>query len=228
MHQRVMRALHGELVRRADERQPGEPGDLGRRCLGEAGRGVDPGADRRAAERQPIDALQRIVDPLQIVVEHAGIARPFLPERDRRRILHVGAADLDDVLPFLRLRRDRVVQCAHRRDQPLRHAERRRDVHRGGKRVVGRLRHVDVIVGMHRRLAAERRAGELAGAVRDDLVDVHVELRAAAGHPDMQRKHVVMLPGQDLVGDLDDQRVGLVASRLPAWLALAAAFFRMA
>ena len=228
LHQRVVRALHGELVRRADERQPGEPRDLGRRRLGEAGRGVDAGAHRGAAERQPVDALQRVVDPLEIVRQHAGIARPFLAERDRRRVLHVGAADLDDVVPLLRLGRDRVVQRGDRRDQPLRHVDRRGDVHRRGKRVVRRLRHVDVVVGMHRRLAAERRAGELAAAVGDHLVDVHVELRAAAGHPHVQREHVVMLAGQDLVADLHDQLVAASSSRSPAWLALAAAFFRMA
>ena len=58
---------------------------------------------------------------------------------------------------------------------------------------------------MNRLLAAERRAGELTAAVRDDLVDVHVELGAAAGHPHMQRKHVLMLPAKDLVADLHDQ-----------------------
>jgi hypothetical protein len=36
---------------------------------------------------------------------------------------------------------------------------------------------------MNRILAAERRARELAAAIRDHLVDVHVELRTAAGHP---------------------------------------------
>ena len=56
-----MRALHGELVGRADERQPGQPGDLRRRRLGEAGRGIDAGADRRAAQRQLVDALQRVL-----------------------------------------------------------------------------------------------------------------------------------------------------------------------
>ena len=82
---------------------------------------------------------------------------------------------------------------------------------------------------MHRRLAAERRARELAAAVGDHLVDVHVELRAAAGHPDVQREHVVVLAGEDLVADLDDQRMRLCRpAGLPAWLAFAAAFFRMA
>ena len=82
------------------------------------------------------------------------------------------------------------LQRLDRRHQPLLHRDGGGDIHRRGKRVVGGLRHVDVIVGMHRRLAAERRAGKLAAAIGDHLVHVHVELRAAAGHPDMQRKHV--------------------------------------
>ena len=63
---------------------------------------------------------------------------------------------------------------------------------------------------MHWRLAAERRAGKLAGAVRDDLVDVHVELGPAAGHPHMQRKHVAVFALQDLIGDLDYEIMRLV------------------
>src|SRR5208337_109292 len=61
-----------------------------------------------------------------------------------------------------------------------------------------------MVVGVHRRLAAQRSTRELAAAVGYYLVDVHVELGAAAGHPHMQRKHVVMLPGQDLVAGLHD------------------------
>ena len=67
LHQRVMRALHREFVRRGDEGQAGEPGDLGGGRLGEARRGVDAGADRGAAERQAVDARQRVLDPLEIV-----------------------------------------------------------------------------------------------------------------------------------------------------------------
>ncbi len=63
---------------------------------------------------------------------------------------------------------------------------------------------------MHRGLAAEGGAGELAGSVGEDLVDVHVELGAAAGHPDMEREHVVVLAGEDFVGDLDDEVMGVV------------------
>jgi hypothetical protein len=72
-----------------------------------------------------------------------------------------------------------------------------------------------MIVGVHRRLAAECGTGKLTAAVGQDLVDVHIELRATAGHPHMQRKHVVMLPCQDLVAGLHDQLMRLVAKPAP-------------
>ena len=64
----------------------------------------------------------------------------------------------------------------------------RRDVHRGREGVVRGLAAVDVVVGVDRRLAAERRAQDLVGAVRDHLVGVHVGLGAGAGLPDHQRE----------------------------------------
>ncbi len=56
-------------------------------------------------------------------------------------------------------------------------------------------------------LAAKLHAEKLAATVADDLVHVHVELRAAASHPYMQRKHVAVLSGQNLVAGLNDQIV---------------------
>jgi hypothetical protein len=63
-------------------------------------------------------------------------------------------------------------------------------------------------------VAAKRRTGELTAAVGDHLVDVHVELGAAARHPDVQREHVVMLPGQDFVAGLHDQLAVLIVKPL--------------
>src|SRR5580704_4988241 len=60
---------------------------------------------------------------------------------------------------------------------------------------------------MYRRLAAQRCTCELTAAVRDYLVHVHVKLRSAAGHPDMERKHIVVLTREYLVADLDNQTV---------------------
>ena len=67
---------------------------------------------------------------------------------------------------------------------------------------------------MHRRLGPERRPRKLAATIGDHLVDVHVELGAAARHPDMQWEHVVMLPGEDFIANLHDQLVTLIVQPL--------------
>ncbi len=79
-----------------------------------------------------------------------------------------------------------------------------------------------MVVGMHRLLRAERRARKLAAAIGDHLVHVHVELRAAAGHPDVQREHVVVLAGQDLVAGLEDQLVRRVVEPLAGMVRIGA------
>ena len=215
LNQGIMRALHREFVGRGDKGQTGELGDLGGRRFAKSGRRVDAGPDRRAAERQAVHALAARFDPLKIV-RRACRHSPTIPGPSVS-----GVASCIWVRPILTmsfqapaLLCDRIAQGGHRRDEPLLHVDGRRDVHGRRERVVRRLRHVDVIVGMNRRLAAERRACKLAAAVGDHLVDVHVELGAAARHPDMQRKHVVMLAGEDLVADLNDQFVALVVEPL--------------
>src|SRR5215470_15865141 len=67
---------------------------------------------------------------------------------------------------------------------------------------------------MNWRVAAKRRTGKLAAAVGDHFVDVHIELRATTRHPDMQRKHVVVLASQDFVAGLNDQFVALTIEPL--------------
>src|SRR5215469_4653118 len=71
-----------------------------------------------------------------------------------------------------------------------------------------------MVVGMNRCLAPERRASNLAAAVGDHLVYVHVELRAAAGHPHMQGEHVMMLASEDFVTGLSDEFILLIAQPL--------------
>ena len=67
-----------------------------------------------------------------------------------------------------------------------------------------------MIIWVHRRFAPEWCSGKLATAVGDDLIDVHVELGPAAGHPDVQGKHVLMLAREDFVASANDQVVALV------------------
>ena len=61
------------------------------------------------------------------------IAGKFLAERERRRVLGVGAADLDDGRERLGLALERRVQMLQRRNEPPRYFLRRGDMHRGRK-----------------------------------------------------------------------------------------------
>ena len=74
-----------------------------------------------------------------------------------------------------------------RRDQ-------RRNVHRRWERIVGALGFVHVVVGVHELFAQQR-----VGARGDNLVDVHVALRAAARLPDNKRELVRQSARQNLV-----------------------------
>ena len=67
---------------------------------------------------------------------------------------------------------------------------------------------------MDRLLRADLAAGDLDGPVRDHLVGVHVRLCAAASLEDNQREMVVELPGDHLVGRLDDE-LDAIGRKLP-------------
>ena len=141
-----------------------------------------------------------------VAFEQAGPAAKLLPDGERRGILQMRAADFHHVGELLGLGVDGVVaRSLHCRNQRAVHALGSRDVHGRGKRVVGRLRHVDVIVGMNGLFAAHHAAGKLDGAIGDDFVGVHVGLRAAAGLPDAQRKMIVEFAGNHFVGGLSDE-----------------------
>ncbi len=103
----------------------------------------------------------------------------------------VRAPDFGDAGVLDLLVQERVPQRGDRWEQPMHDLLHGGDVHGGRERVVGRLGHVDVVVGVDRLLGAHDPAGELDGPVGDDLVGVHVGLRAAARLPDVQRELVV-------------------------------------
>jgi hypothetical protein len=50
---------------------------------------------------------------------------------------------------------------------------------------------------------------ELTAAIGDDFVYVHIELSAAARHPYVQRKHVVIEARQDFIAGGNDEVAGL-------------------
>ena len=107
------------------------------------------------------------------------VAAELLPERDRHRILQMRAAGLEHVGELVRFPSEafaKRVRVRHER----RRAEQQRQPRRRREDVVRRLAHVDVIVRVHARVGALRLAEDLAGAVGEHLVGVHVVRRAGA------------------------------------------------
>ena len=129
-HHRVMRGQRFELVRCRRELQAGDCRDLFSDFLGEPYRRGETGADGRAALRQFHQLRQGQFDPLDAVLQLLGIAGEFLAERDRRGVLRVRAANLDDVSPFLGFGIERIVQNLQRRDQAVNDFLGAGDVHR--------------------------------------------------------------------------------------------------
>ncbi|CAM2158157.1 conserved hypothetical protein [Paraburkholderia tropica] len=210
-HERVGGGHHLELVGRRDEGHARELRDGFGHLVRELRMRVQAGADRRAALREFVEMRQRGFHMLDAVIELRDVARELLAERERRGVLQVRAADLDDVAELLRLGRERVAQRLQRGQQMLDDADGGRDVHGRREHVVGRLAAIDVVVRMHLARFAALAAENLARAVRDHLVEVHVGLRARAGLPDGERELARMLAFDDLVGGLHDRaRLGLV------------------
>jgi hypothetical protein len=176
----------------------------GGKTLVEAGGGIEAGADGGAALRQRVNVVQALDDAAAPGDEGGDVAGKFLAQRERRRVLRMGAADLDDVGKggglFLQ-GGDQMVEAGQERCMGLAHDG---DVDRGREGVVGRLAHIDVVVGMDGRLGAHLSAHQLDGAVGDHLVGVHVGLRAGAGLPDDEREIVVEPAVDDFLGGLDD------------------------
>ena len=129
----------------------------------------------------------------------AGVAAEFLAEPDRRRVLEMGPAGLDDGPEFLLLRDERGVESLERRQQV------RFDRHSGGQLEGGRDRtslllwqRLTASFGWTDRPPPSRAAGE----VGEDLVHVRVGRSAGTGLVDVDRELVVV----GAVGDLARRR----------------------
>ena len=195
----------GELVGIRGEGETGEVGDFLRGAVAEFGVRVESGADGGAADAEGHDAGEGRFDAREVGVEKRDVAGEFLSEGDRGGVLQVGAADFDDVGESLGFGVERVAEFADGGKQFVHDDLGRGDGHGGREGVVRRLRHVDVVVGMDGGFRPHLAAGHFDGAVGDDLVGVHVALRAGAGLPDAEREMVVELAGDDFVGGLRDE-----------------------
>ena len=202
-HQRVVRAQGGEQVVGLLELDARLLGDLLRGELAELRVSVQAGAHGGATDGQLARTRVRVLDAVEGEVDLSNPAGDDLAQADRGRVLQVGAAHHDDVVELLGLLVQGVAQLAHTRVHVVQLGD-DRDVHGGGEGVVRGLAAVHVVVGVHGGLGAHGAAREFDGAVGDNLVGVHVRLRARAGLEDDQREVVVELTGDDLVAGLRD------------------------
>ncbi|EAU43488.1 hypothetical protein R2601_23383 [Salipiger bermudensis HTCC2601] len=203
-HHGVMRGEGFELVGRGDEGQAGDLGHVRGDGLAPALLGVEPGAHGGAALRQLVDVGQAGLDAGDALADLVRVARELLAQGQRRSVLGVGAADLDDVLERVSLGFQRGGELLQPRQQHV--ARLHGDAHMHGRResVVRRLAHVAVIVRVDGLFRAHLAAQHLDGTVRDHLVGVHVRLGARAGLPDNEREVVVELAVDHLAGGGDD------------------------
>ena len=155
----------------AEDLEPGRLGELRAHPLGELGVGVEAGAGGGAAERDLADAAERRAHSLRAEADLRRESAELLPERHRDRVHQVSAAGLDVVGELLRLCLQRRGEAVDRRQQVVVDLAERGQVHGGGEDVVGRLAHVDVVVGVR----------PVAGEVGDHLVGVHVRRGARPG-----------------------------------------------
>ena len=119
------------------------------------GVGVEAGAGGRAADAQAAQALGRAPDALGVALHGPGIGAELLPQPHRHGILQVGAPRLDHVVELDGLVAQlggQAVDLAGQFVQPPQAAQ----ADGGGDGVVGALRHVDVVVGVHRLVRGHR------------------------------------------------------------------------
>ena len=115
----------------------------------------------------------------------------------------MGPADFDDVLEGFLFGPECLVEGFHGREQFLFDEQDADHMQACREGIVRALGMIDVVIGMDVQVLALG-LQNLLGPVSDDFVDVHVELRATAGHPYGQGEIAIELAGQDVIAGLDN------------------------
>lgn len=195
-----------ELVWRGGEVGAGHLGDLLGNALCEALECVDAGSDGGSSLSKELEVWERGLDTLNAEVELGDVAGELLGEGEWGGILEMGTADLDDSLglELVDLGLESGTKGLDGWEEALSNLESSGNVHDGWEGVIGGGGHVNVVVWVDRLLGAHISAENLNGAVRDNLVGVHVGLSAGTGLPDGEWEVVNELKGSNLRGGLLD------------------------
>ena len=167
-----------EFVGRGVEGGVGELADFFGDAFGEADEGVEAGADCGAALGELAEMGKTAVEPLEVAVELGDVAAEFLAEGQWSGVLKVGSADFDDAFEGVGFGFEGVAEGLEGWDEVALNLKDGSNVHDGWEGVVGRGRHVDVVIGMDRLLRTHCSSEDLDGAIGDDFVGIHVGLCA--------------------------------------------------
>src|SRR6185436_3701769 len=134
---------------------------------------IHTGSDGATANPQVTQIIGGIDYALQTPPQRTRVCLELLAQSYRHCVLKMGAAGFQDVIELPAFLCELTRQQFDGPAEAVQlHQTRKPD--RSWYHVVGRLRHVDVIVRMHRRITAARRAKNLIGSIGEDFVDVHV------------------------------------------------------
>ena len=148
LHDGVVGGQGFKFIGGGHEGKAGEFGDLGGYLYVVALRSVQAGADGGAAQGQLRQVGQAVADGTQAVIQLGNISGKFLAHGHRRGVHKVGAADFDHLHEFFRLLFQGIPQGLDARNGGFHQHFVSGDVHGRGEGVVGRLRLVDVVVGV--------------------------------------------------------------------------------
>ena len=195
----IVRGEHGEFVRRRHEREPGLSGDFFRRFFRESFRSVESGSDGCSAEREFIEFGECRFDALDGEFDLGNVSGELLSEGQRNSVLKVGASDFYDRHEFIALDFEFFKESFECGQKLADDHFRRGNVHRSREGVVRGLRHIDVVVRMNGLFCAFFAAEQFVCTVGDHLVDVHIALGSASGHPDFEGELSVIIAVEDFI-----------------------------
>ena len=194
------------------DRLAGELGQVRRGLLGVTLRRVEAGADRRRPHVDDIQVLFRLTQVGDLGLQRRREGVELLADGHRHRVLELGAPHLHDVDEGFALPAERLGQVVQLRGQPV-VAQQQGHLDRRRVGVVGRLRHVEVIVRLDDLVVALLVPGQLERDVGHHLVGVHVGRGAGAALVPVDLELVVILPLHEGFGRLLDRPEHLLVHR---------------
>ncbi len=172
-----------------------------------AGVGVDAGADGGTAQVDLGEQLRRQgLEARQVFAQGGGEGMEFLAEGHGHRVLQLGATHLQHLGEFHALGGEGGDQAVQAGEQGVM-AEQQTQADGGGVGVVGRLRHVDVVVRVEMAILALGVAEQLQGDVGDHLVGVHVGRGAGPALDHVHHELVVEFAANDARAGINDRLV---------------------